>query len=274
MFYKICLILDYNFLFSFAHNAGLASFLHVYNPINSRPDDSSSELSAEEQPNSKANVQAWGEQATLSACREWILHSGNVFLPDLLPMRPWDAQPLLILVLKLKPSFLKEVMLERLKSWQDLHRLCTSTSLTTRTNHKPFAELHLWLSFQKCLGFVLKTDKTLRDSSPARLRLLTATPLLPSSDQQHWMPTESPYRLYHWLMLNLQDPWLLHTAFYFPGHFWKKMGPGFQKEKKNSSKKAVRNLEFLKKMNEPNVQHGMHRKGLGNRICLDAKWYF
>lgn len=232
MFYKICLILDYNFLFSFAHNAGLASFLHVYNPINSRPDDSSSELSAEEQPNSKANVQAWGEQATLSACREWILHSGNVFLSVLLPMRPWDAQPLLILVLKLKPSFLKEVMLERLKSWQDLHRLCTSTSLTTRTNHKPFAELHLWLSFQKCLGFVLKTDKTLRDSSPAGLRLLTATPLLPSSDQQHWMPTESPYRLYHWLMLNLARSLASSHCILLSRPFLKKDGARISERKK------------------------------------------
>lgn len=52
------------------------------------------------------------------------------------------------------------------------------------------------------------------------------------------------------------------------------MGTEFQEEKKKSSKKAARNLEFLKKTNEHNVQHGMHRKRLGSGICLDAKWYF
>lgn len=53
-----------------------------------------------------------------------VLHSGNVLLSNLLPMKPWDAQQLLILILKLKPSFLKHVMLEHL----DHDRACLSNS--------------------------------------------------------------------------------------------------------------------------------------------------
>lgn len=87
-----------------------------------------------------------------------ILHSGNVLLSNLLPTRPREAQQLLIL--KLKPSFLPwDAGTSQL--WEDLHRFCTSTSLTTSTNHKAGAALDSWLSSQKCLGFILKTDQIL-----------------------------------------------------------------------------------------------------------------
>lgn len=88
-----------------------------------------------------------GESFTLAMC-----------LSNLLPTRPWNAQQLLLL--ELNPSFLP-CNVGTSQWWQDLHRLCTRTSLTTSTNHKAFAASDSWLSFQKCLGLILEIDKIL-----------------------------------------------------------------------------------------------------------------
>lgn len=53
-----------------------------------------------------------------------VPHYGNLLLSNLLPMRPWDVQQLLTLILKLKPSFLQHVMLGHL----DHDRTCISNS--------------------------------------------------------------------------------------------------------------------------------------------------
>lgn len=53
-----------------------------------------------------------------------VSHYGNLLLSNLLPMRPWDVQQLLTLILKLKPSFLQRVMLGHL----DHDRTCISNS--------------------------------------------------------------------------------------------------------------------------------------------------
>lgn len=124
LFYKICLILDYNFLFSFPQNASLTSFLLVYKPINSRADYTSSELAAEEYPRSKPRAEAGKSRQPFVPAERCVLHSENVLLSNLMPRRPWDAQQLLIPILKLKPSFLKHMMLEHLS--HDRTRLSNS----------------------------------------------------------------------------------------------------------------------------------------------------
>lgn len=50
-----------------------------------------------------------------------VLCAVHVPRSNLLPMRPWDAQEILILILKLKPFFLKHIVLEHLNhnsSWK------------------------------------------------------------------------------------------------------------------------------------------------------------
>lgn len=126
LFYRICLILNYDFLFSFPQNASLTSFLYVYNPINSRTDYTLSELSAEEYPGSKppSRAEAGKSRQPFVPAERCVPHYGNMLLSNLLPMRPWDVQQLLTLILKLKPSFLQHVMLGHLNH----DRTCISNS--------------------------------------------------------------------------------------------------------------------------------------------------
>lgn len=54
---------------------------------------------------------------------------------------------------------------------------------------------------------------------------------------QHWMPTESPYRLYHWLMLNLARSLASSHCILLSGAFLKEDGARISERKKIPAKK-------------------------------------
>lgn len=145
-------------------------------------------------------------------------------------MRPWDTQDFSSLNWNL-PS---------------LNVCCWNISVVTRlmqTLHKYFINSQDQPQIFCCIRLMAKRSKMLRvhfENWPNSLGFqvqLGSADSYPTctqlTDQQHWMPTQSPYRLCHWLMVNLARSSPSSHCILLSRGFLKKDGARISERKKN-----------------------------------------